>query len=192
MKKGAIITLSDKSVEKSIKEIWEMFRETDRRLDKRFEETDRQLKELGKQIGGLGRKFGIFTEGMAFPSMRRILREKFNMEYFSPNVEVHKNGETMEIDLLSYANENIKEVYIVEIKSRLKEEHIQEMLRDLKRFPRFFPEHRDKALYGIIAAVHVSQQMKKRVLDNGLDLAVIRDDTFHLEVPEGFKAKRFN
>jgi len=114
------------------------------------------------------------------------------MEYFSLNIEVHKNGETMELDLLSYANENIKEVYIVEVKSHLKEEHIQEMLRDLKRFPRFFPEHKDKALYGIIAAVNVSEQMKKRVLDNGLYLAVIRDDTFRLEVPEGFKAKRFN
>jgi len=205
--------LSDENVEKSIEEIWKMFREnarrfketderfketderfkeTDKRLDERFKETDRQLKELGKQIGGLGNKFGGFTEGMAFPSMRRILRERFNMEYFSPNVEVHKNGESMELDVLSYSNENIKEVYIVEVKSRLKEEHIQEMLRDLKCFPRFFPEHGDKALYGIIAAVNVSDQMKKRVLDNGLYLAVIRDDTFNLEVPEGFQPRRFN
>lgn len=198
--------LSEASVEKSINEIWKMFRETDkrfketdRRLDERFQETDerfkatdRQLKELGKQIGGLGNKFGVFTEGMAFPSMRRILRERFNMEYFRPYVEIKMRNESIELDVLSYSNENIKEVYIVEVKSRLKEEHIQEMLRDLKRFPRFFPEHRDKALYGIMAAVNVSDQMKKRVLDNGLYLAVIRNDTFNLEVPEGFKARRFN
>ncbi len=213
MKKGVIIMLSDKEVEKSIKEIWEMFRETDRRFketaerfketdrrlderfketDERFKETDRQLKELGKQIGGLGNKFGGFTEGMAYPSMRRILRERFKMEYVSPRVEVRKNGDSIELDVLAYSNERVKEVYVVEVKSRLKEEHIQEMLRDLERFPHFFPEHKDKALYGIIAAVNVSDQMKKRVLDAGLYLAVIRDDTFCLDVPEGFKAKRFN
>ncbi|NTV95645.1 MAG: DUF3782 domain-containing protein, partial [Thiobacillus sp.] len=34
-------------------------------------ETDRQLKELGKQIGGLGNKFGSFTEGLALPSLAK-------------------------------------------------------------------------------------------------------------------------
>ena len=220
--------LSDEDIEKSIKEIWEMFREnarrfketderfketdkrldkrfketderldkrfkeTDERLDKRFKETDRQLKELGKQIGGLGNKFGGFTEGMAYPSMKRILRERFKMKYIFPRVEVNSNGDSIEIDVLAYSNDDVKAAYLVEVKSRLREEHIKEMLRDLERFPRFFPEHQDKALYGILAAVDVSEQMKKKVLDAGLYLAVIRDDTFNLEVPEGFEAKRFN
>ena len=170
----------------------ERFKETDRRFDERLKKTDRQLKELGKQIGGLGNKFGGFTEGMAFPSMKRILRERFKMENIAPTVEARKNGESIELDVLAYSNEDMKEVYVVEVKSRLKEEHIQEMIKALKRFPHFFPEHKDKALYGILAAVDVSDQMKKRVLDAGLYLAVIRDDTFCLDVPEGFMAKRFN
>jgi hypothetical protein len=36
-------------------------------------ETDRQLKELDKQIGGPGNKFGDFAEGMAIPSLVEIL-----------------------------------------------------------------------------------------------------------------------
>ena len=36
--------------------------------------TDKQLKELGVQIGGLGKKFGSFTEGMAYPSLQAGLR----------------------------------------------------------------------------------------------------------------------
>lgn len=184
--------MTSEELEKSINEIWAMFRETDRRLDQRFKATDRQLKELSKQIGGLGNKFGGFTEGMAFPSLQRILRERFKMEYVSPRVEVRKNGESIELDVLAYSNEEIKEVYIVEVKSRLREEHLKEILRDLERFPHFFPEHKDKALYGIIAAVDVSEQIKKKVLKSGLYLAVIRDDTFCLDVPADFKPKRFN
>ena len=195
-----------KQQEKAIAEIWSLFRETnqrfketdqqfketDQRLDKRFKETDKQLKELGKQIGGLGNKFGGFTEGMAFPSMQRILRERFKVEYVGQRIEVRKNGESIELDVLAYSNEDVKAVYVVEVKSRLKEEHIQEILRDLERFPRFFPEHQDKALYGLIAAIDVSQSVKKSVLAAGLYLALIRDDTFKLDVPEDFKAKRFN
>ncbi len=59
--------------------------------------TDKQLKELGKQIGGLGEKFGSFTEGLALPSMTKILRERFKMEVSSPSVRVNKNGIDAEI-----------------------------------------------------------------------------------------------
>ncbi len=72
-------------------------------------ETDRQLKELGKQIGGLGEKFGSFTEGLALPSMSKILSERFGMEVISPSVRVSKQGEHMEIDVLAFANAGINE-----------------------------------------------------------------------------------
>ncbi len=41
-----------------------------------FQETDRQLKELGKQIGGLGSKFGSFTEGLALRSSPNLGEER--------------------------------------------------------------------------------------------------------------------
>jgi hypothetical protein len=181
-----------KEIEERFKETAEQFKETDKRIDKRTKETDKQLKELGKQIGGLGNKIGSFTEGMAFPSMQRILTEQFKMEFVGPRIRVRKNGETIELDVLAYANSGIDEVFVVEVKSHLREDHLQEMLKNLERFPRFFPEHKDKALYGIIAVVDVPDEVKQRVLDAGLYLALIKDDTFCLDIPEGFKAKRFN
>ena len=53
-----------------------------------YRKTDRQLKELGRQIGGLGAKFGSFTEGLALPSMETILRQRLGMEVISPSVRV--------------------------------------------------------------------------------------------------------
>ena len=97
------------------------------------------------------------------------------MEFVSPRVEVRKNGESFELDVLAYSDGEVNEVYVVEVKSHLREDHLQEMLLDLKKFPLFFPEHKDKALYGIIAAVDVSYQMKQKVLDAGLYLALIRN-----------------
>lgn len=181
-----------KETEERFKETAEQFKETDKRIDQRTKETDQQLKELGKQIGGLGNKIGSFTEGMVFPSMQRILTEQFKMEFVGPRIRVRKKGETIELDVLAYANSGIDEVFVVEVKSHLREDHLQEMLKNLARFPRFFPEHKDKALYGIIAAVDVPDEVKQRVLNAGIYLALIKDDTFCLDIPEGFEAKRFN
>ncbi len=155
------------------------------------QETNRQLKELGKQIGGLGDKFGSFTEGLALPSMTKILSEKFGMEVISPSVRVSKQGEHMEIDVLAYANSEVKEAYVVEVKSHAREEAIVQLRNILERFRRFFPEHKDKAVYGILAAVDLSAELRERVLKAGFYVARIHDEVFELDVPANFKPKAY-
>ncbi len=169
-------------------------KETEKRFKetaKQSKETNKQLKELGKQIGGLGKKFGSFTEGLALPSMTKILRERFKMEVISPSVRVSKNGIDAEIDVLAYANSAINEVYVVEVKSHLREEAIIQLSSLMANFKTLFPEHKDKKLYGIIAAVDISEALKKRVLAAGFYMARIQDETFSLDVPDEFQAKCF-
>ncbi len=155
------------------------------------QETDRQLKELGKQIGRLGEKFGSFTEGLALPSMAKILSEKFGMEVISPSVRVSKQGEHMEIDVLAYANSEVNEAYVVEVKSHAREESIVQLRNILERFRRFFPEHKDKAVFGILAAVDLPAELRERVLKAGFYVARIHDEVFELDVPANFKPKAY-
>ena len=156
---------------------------------KQMKETDKQLKELGKQIGGLGEKFGSFTEGLALPSMSKILSERFGMEVVSPSVRVSKQGQHMEIDVLAYANSEVNEAYVVEVKSHAREEAIDQLKNILERFRRFFPEHKDKAVYGILAAVDLSDDLRQRILKAGFYVARIHDQIFELDVPANFKPK---
>ncbi|WP_295393660.1 DUF3782 domain-containing protein [uncultured Thiodictyon sp.] len=162
------------------------------------QETDRQLKELGKltkelgkQIGGLGEKFGSFTEGLALPSMERLLRERFGMEVVSPSVRVTKGGRHLEIDVLAYANGPVNAAYVVEVKSHLREEGITQLRDLLQRFREFLPEHRDKRLYGILAAVDLTPALRERVLREGFYVARIQDQVFTLDVPEGFQPRGY-
>ncbi len=161
------------------------------RLTQSQEQTDKQLKELGKQIGGLGEKFGSFTEGIAVPSIEKLLREQFKMDVVGLRVKSKKNGHTMELDVLAYANSDIHQAYIVEIKSHLREEGLQQILKHLETFPTFFPEHQDKELYGILACVDSLEELEKRVIQSGIYLAKIHDETFALRVPENFHPKSF-
>jgi hypothetical protein len=152
---------------------------------------DRLLQENARQLQRLGEKFGGFTEGMAYPSMQKVLCEKFGMSVTSVRVSSRKNGRSLEIDVLAYANRDVNEVYVVEVKSHLREDGLQQMLRILREFHEFYPGHEDKKVYGILAAVDVPDDLRERVLSQGIYLASIHDDTFEIRVPETFQPRPF-
>jgi hypothetical protein len=169
-------------------------KETDRQLketDRQQQKTDKQLKELGKQIGGLGAKFGSFTEGLALPSMETILRQRFGMEVISPSVRVSKDGQHLEIDVLAYTNGELNTAYIVEVKSHARQEDITQLKSILQRFRRFFSEHKDKKLYGILAAVDLSPGLREKILQEGFYVARIHDQVFELDIPDNFQPRLY-
>jgi len=92
----AELTAAQKETDKQLKEVSQQQKENAQQLketDKQLKETDlllkevsqqqkenaqqqkktdKQLKELGQQIGGLGAKFGSFTEDLPFPQWKRF------------------------------------------------------------------------------------------------------------------------
>ncbi|HEX7186428.1 MAG TPA: DUF3782 domain-containing protein [Thermoanaerobaculia bacterium] len=154
-------------------------------------ETDRYLRELGRQIGGLGEKFGSFTEGLALPSMTKILTQRFHMDFVAPGIQGRRNGRTMEVDVLAFSNSGRNEAFVVEVKSHLREEAIDQMRKILREIRDFFPLLADKKVYGILAAVHVPSEVEEKVLREGIYLARIHDGQFDLQVPDDFQPRAF-
>jgi hypothetical protein len=197
----AELTAAQKETDKQLKEVSQQQKETDRQLketDRQQKEnaqqqkkTDKQLKELGQQIGGLGAKFGSFTEGLALPSMETILRQRFGMEVVSPSVRVSKDGKHLEIDVLAYTNGELNTAYIVEVKSHAREESITQLKSILQRFRSFFPEHKDKKLYGILASVDLSNELREKILQEGFYVARIHDQVFELDIPDNFQPRPY-
>ncbi|NCR46768.1 MAG: DUF3782 domain-containing protein [Microcystis aeruginosa SX13-01] len=190
----AELTAAQKETDKQLKEVSQQQKETDRQLketDRQQKKTDKQLKELGQQIGGLGAKFGSFTEGLALPSMETILRQRFGMEVVSPSVRVSKNGQHLEIDVLAYTNGELNTAYIVEVKSHAREESITQLKSILQRFRRFFSEHKDKKLYGILAAVDLYPELREKILQEGFYVARIHDQVFELDIPDNFQPQSY-
>jgi hypothetical protein len=167
-------------IDRQIEEAWQYLRET-----------DRQLRELKVQIAGLSDKFGGFTEGLALPSMTRILTRRFHMDVVMPRVLSRLNGRSFEVDVMAYSHSRVNAVYIVEVKSRLRHEAIVQMKRTLRDFPDFFPLHRGKEVYGILAAVDAPATVRRKALAEGLYLARIHDEEFEIDVPAGFRPRDF-
>jgi hypothetical protein len=158
-------------------------------------ETDRQIQQVNKQVGELGNKFGRFTEGMAEPSMRKLLGEKFGMTAIQPRALFRRadRSRSLEVDVFGYdANDQREEVYLVEVKSLLTLDGVNQALKTIADFRELGPVAlRHRPIYGVVAAVDIPQGMDQAVASRGLYLARINDDTFQLLTPPGFKPKLF-
>jgi len=183
--------LADKA-ERRHAETEELFRKFQQEADRRQAETDRQLRALSDNIGGLNNKFGSFTEALAFPSMEKVLTEEFEMEFIDPDVRRRRGRNWIQIDVLAHSNTGRNAVVVVEIKSRLREDGIDQLHKILEEFFDFFPEHRGKELFAILAVVESPEDLRSKVLGEGIYLAQISDHVFQLEVPKDFEPRSFS
>jgi len=159
--------------------------------DTRMKETGRRLDQLGQQIAGLGDKFGYFTEGMALPSMERLLTERFGMENISPRHRVRRLGREQEYDVLAWANGEVNSVVLVEVKSRVRFEAIEQLLGQIETLPLMLPELTGKARLGILAGVDWQPEVEQAAQAAGLYTARIHDEMFELTTPSGFAPRRW-
>ena len=170
--------MSDQSVQESIDEIWKLFKETsaqfketDARLSQQFKETGEQIRQLE---GLFGSQWGKMLEALVKPSALRLFQDW--------GVDVHRtyersvsqiNGRTMELDLLL---ENGNDVVVVEVKSTLKVADVQEFLVDLEQFLDFFPQHRDKFVYGAVAGLTIDEYADRYAYRQGLFVLSVTGD----------------
>jgi hypothetical protein len=124
-----------------------------RELVEQSKETDRRLKELGKQIGGLGNRLGEFVEGVVRPGLVRLFRERgIDVHQTLRDLEAKRDGEAAQIDLLVV---NADHAVVVEVKSKLEAGDVDEHVERIGKFKRLFPQYRDTRLLGAVAAMVV-------------------------------------
>ncbi|MDD5308782.1 MAG: DUF3782 domain-containing protein [Deltaproteobacteria bacterium] len=150
----------------SFEDIKELFRETDRRLDQRFMETDRKIKEVNLQIGHLGNRLGEFVEGVVRPGLVRLFRER--------GIEVHgtlrdvggsRDGVACQVDLLVV---NDTDAVAVEVKSRLGERDVDEHVERLGKLKLVFPVFASRRLLGAMGAMVIPDGAARYAEERGL------------------------
>ena len=100
-------------------------------------ETARLVNQNNKQLGELGNKLGSFAEGLAYPTVERIMREQLGLTSVSQNQKIEKGGDTLEIDAFGYSNGSTNRVVAGEIKSHFRIEDIEQLEKNLLQNPRF-------------------------------------------------------
>jgi hypothetical protein len=167
----------------------ELLTEENRKTEKQLAKTDKQISELGIQIGGINNKFGTFTEGLVYPSIERELYERFKLSHVTQRAR--NKEKQVEIDILGYANGSKNVAFVVEVKSHLREEALDQILKILRNFKENFPEHKDKKVYGMIASIDTNDEVLVKIQKAGIYYANVANNIFELKSPDDFKAKAF-
>jgi hypothetical protein len=159
----------------------EQGRETDRLLREQARETDRKLKLVTTAIGDLGNRLGEFVEGLVKPAVVRLFQARgISVHEVHPGVEVDRNGERLEIDLLAVED---AEAVLVEVKSQLSQADADEHLERLGKFKRRMPRYADVRAFGAVAAMALPDEVARYAYRRGLfvlaqtgDSVTIRND----------------
>jgi hypothetical protein len=176
-----------KKTERLIKEITarseQEMAETDRRLKERMAETDRR-------IGELGNRFGELAEHLVTPN----ITEKFRVLDYAftkagPDVVFFSHDGTFlaEVDVWL---ENGEFALAVEVKTKLRKEHVDDHLKRMDVLRAYLDERSDtRKLLGAVAGAIVPPELRNYVLKKGFYLIEQSGDTVKIEPPEGFKPR---
>ena len=194
-------------VGKKIEEVSEQQKETDKKIkevSEQIKETGKEVKEVveglrqarigiennGDQIGGLSNKFGGYTEAMARPAIRRILEERFHAHYLGPvRFKSTDEVEAVEVDAWGLSRNGTGTAYLVEIKSKFRDEHIEQVWKQVERFRIHYSAIWEQAVYPMLAVVDISDRGRKKVWNAGIHLIEIDDGVFqYAKPPKDFEA----
>jgi len=185
-----------KETDEKIKELVKSQEETDKKMKELMEsqkKTDYQIRSLTKAISELNGVWKNFSEKIVFDNIEDALKELgFKVEYIIENIRKRIGSESIEIDILAGCE---NEVIVVEVKTTLKVEDVENFIEKLRdKFLTFFPEFKGKyKVYGAIAGLKLQEGVDKFAIKNGL-LVFRYKDKGKVEVlnPQGFKPRDFS
>lgn len=169
-------------------------KETDRilkELQATQKETSREIKAVNdatnKNIGRLSNRLGEFVEEAVRPSAVKLFRERgIDVHEVHQNISVKREGEGLEIDLLVVNNDD---VVVIECKSNLSIDDVNEHIERLEQMKRLMPRYFDYRISGAVAGMVIPENVAAYAIRKGL--YVIGQNGEHLELrnEESFTAK---
>jgi len=187
-----IIQENARAAEQRSKELDHKFQETERilqenaraaeqrskELDLKFQEVATEIKEgerrlrdtervLRQQIGELGNRLGEFVQSMIKPAVVRLFKERgIEVHKVNQNVEVSNPdlNLAMEIDLLVV---NKEYCVLIEVKSNLSTDDVNEHLERMTKFKPLFPEYANKKALGAVAGITIAENVAKYAYRKG-------------------------
>ncbi len=122
------------------------------------EEVRQDRRQMNKQWGELARKMGTLVEDIVAPAARPVIRQYFGCEpaFKARNVLRRMDGRDYEVDVLVACPH---EVFVIEVRSTPKPEHVDEFIEKAGEFFAFFPEYRGRRLVLVLASLEFPENV---------------------------------
>jgi hypothetical protein len=182
----------------TIDDIYKLFQASQEEYDRRAAEADRRAAEADrsmarlektvdrttKAVEALTTRWGRFVEELVEPAVLRLFQEKgIDVKEVYPRARTKRQGFAMEIDILAVDD---TELVLVECKSRLSKDDVDEFVEKLTRFKDSFPHYRNFKAYGAVAGIEINEGIDRYAYRQGLfvikpsgeGVAIANDDDF--------------
>ena len=161
---------------KSQAELKESQAATDRQIAETSREvakTSRQIAKTDKLVGGISTNNGLFAEEYFYNSLRKgekiLLGEKFDKMIKSEIMEDENKKTKGELDIILI---NGKALVIIEVKFRVRDKHVEKVMKKVKPFRERFPEYKNHKVYLGLASMVFDEDIEAKCKENGI--AVIK------------------
>lgn len=152
---------------------------------------DKRMKELSKQLGGHANRLGEFVQEMVRPAVVRLFQERglpvhqvsSNMKGFDDNGKIG-----IEIDLIVV---NTETLILVECKSKLTNEGINEHLARLAAFKQYFPIYDKYTVLGAVAGIVMPDNVSDYAKSQGLFVLAQSGDSIEIRNTDTFEPKEW-
>ena len=149
--------------------------------------TAREIKAVNTSIGRLSNRLGEFVEEAVRPSAVRLFRERgIDIHEVQQSITAKRDGEQLEIDLLVVNNEN---VVVIECKSNLSVDDVNEHLERLEKVKRLLPRYNNCKVLGGVAGMVIPDNVATYAIKKGLYVIGQNGDHLELRNEQSFTAK---
>ena len=164
--------------QKEFKDSQKEFKEAQKELQDAQKQTEREIKAVNVSIGRLSNRLGEFVEEAVRPSAVRLFRERgIDVHEVQQNIIAKRDGEGLEIDLLVI---NDKDVVVIECKSNLSLDDVNDHLTRLEKVKRLMPRYKECRVSGAVAGMVIPDNVAAYAIRKGL--YVIGQNGDHLEL----------
>ncbi len=152
------------------------------------EESRKENKAINLSWGKITNKLGTMVEDMVLPSIPRIIRDEFGIQRIKIKTRLQKQFDVYnkEFDLCAFADDC---VFINSTKSTLRKNTVDDFINDIDMFRIIYPEYKDKAIIGIIAALYTSKTLVEYAEEKGFMVLSVGSNILEVINTKGFKPK---
>jgi len=190
---GRFITHTDISLtrlEREMKEFKDEMKEFKDEMKEFKGEMRSETLRMNRQWGDLANKLGTIVEDLVYPSLARIIREKFDIEVDEVAIRVTKKrpktGEKKEFDAIAFTD---KLVFLNSTKTTLRNRDVDSFIGEITEFRDFFPVHSNKKIIGILAALNINDAQLKYAEKKGFLVIGVGQQLMEIKNGTAFKPK---
>ena len=127
---------------------------------------EKTVERTSKAVDALTTRWGRFVEGLVEPAVVDLFQQRgIDVTEVYPRARTKRQGYAMEIDILAVDD---TELVLVECKSRLSKDDVDEFIEKLTHFKQSFPHYQNYKAYGAVAGIEVNEGIDRYAYKKGL------------------------